>query len=188
MLLQPFGGIHLLPGKATAPRPTIAATVPAAPAIPFDRPAVRLVAPPRPAPIAADAAEPPVATSGSLPSGAGLEQQLAVKSATTIVDDKPLASPVPALAAPAPQQPGLVRVVPPAAKSEREAVSAAVATALTGPATLPPERPSPALGPPPPPREPLPMKTDLINPPSPAATPEGGVKSGDKPEAADQHG
>ena len=188
ILLQPFGGFHLLPGKSL-PRPTIAAAVSTPPSIPVDQLAARLVAPPRPAPaaIAALAVELPLATSGTLPSGGRLEQ-VAVKAATVVIEDKPFTPPVPAIAAPAMQQPGSLRALPLPAISEREAVSAAVAAALAGPATLPLQRPSPALGPPPTPREPLPLETDLINPPAPTATPDAGVTSGGRPAAGDPHG
>src|SRR5437870_4311857 len=82
MLLQPFGGIHLFPAKATAPRPTTAAAVPAPPAILVEPPVARLTAPPRPVPAtnSAETAEPAVAVSGSLQS-VGAPQPSAIGAA-----------------------------------------------------------------------------------------------------------
>jgi len=187
MVLVPLGGIHLLPGKATAPRPAIAT---AAPAIPATQAAARLVAPRarRRPPSHWTSAEPPVATSGSLPFAAGLDPPLAAKPANHNRRGQAVRSLHRGHRRTGAATAGRSAGHPPASKSEREAVLAAVATVLNGPATLPSERPSPATRPAAAAREPLPLQTDLINPPPPPVAPEGGGKSGGKPAAADRRG
>jgi hypothetical protein len=99
------------------------------------------------------------------------------------------AQPMPAVAAPTPQLASPPETVPPKQDQARPMPVAAPEIRPAGPAVL---------GAPPPPREPLPLQTDLINPTAPAdlpganaaspAAPAGGAPPAGKPAAGDRHG
>jgi hypothetical protein len=210
VLLQPFTATHMLPSRTGSPPAAASEALPPVTAIPPPSPApaavaapastaapVTLVAPRRPIPTTAvggDAIEPPVATSGSVPSAGTREPATIVVAPAAALPSLPESrSPI---AAPAPAgRPATLAVAPATAappRGRQPTAAAASAAAVAAPA-------EPPHGPPPPPREPLPLQTDLIAPGSPEptqtarpdATPgmmPSVLPDGSKPTAADRHG
>ena len=153
VLLQPFAGAHLLPDRPHAASAATEVATPAA-ARGAPEPVIRLVPPPRPAPIAetADLPELSVAISSTLPSGSA--------SPSPVADAAP---PVPVQPAPIPPPAIAATKAAVAAKADPPAVAALVAAVpQIAPAI------TTALGPPSPQREPLPLQTDLIEPDAPS--------------------
>ncbi len=182
VLLQPFAATHLFPGRRVA-SPAAPAPVPPADfrAALGDLPTVgkSASAPPRlpPAPAAADRAEPHPAAPNNVPAGGSPAQP-----AVAVVSSPPAAEP-----------PGQAAAPPAAATGES---SPAPAPALTIPVASASGPAATRFGAPPPPREPLPLETDLIGPDSPGADasarphpiPPRGIAPDNKPVAAGRHG
>ena len=155
VLLQPFADSHLFPGNA-GPRhsaspplsaPTAVPDLLVAPAAVAPSPEERAAAPARGAPAAPSTVERPLATSGSLPSAATMAERPVL--------------PVAPVAAPPPQP-----IPPPAAAAAQNSAAGAAAPVL--PPTVSVSAPVPAAAAAvvgtPPPREPLPLQTDLLPP------------------------